>query len=38
MTGLQSPYDEPINPEITLDTEKSTPQECLEKILAYLKL
>lgn len=36
MTGLQSPYEEPINPEITLDTEKQTPQECLEKILAYL--
>ncbi len=43
MTGLQSPYEEPINPEITLDTEKSTPEQCLQIItkkleeLGYLK-
>lgn len=37
MTGLQSPYEEPQNPEIILDTEKNTPQECLEVILSKLK-
>lgn len=37
MTGIQSPYEEPLNPEITLDTEKDTPQDCLEKIIRYLK-
>jgi adenylylsulfate kinase len=37
MTGLQSPYEEPINPEVMRDTEKTTPQECLDKIISYLK-
>ncbi len=37
MTGIQSPYEEPQNPEIILDTEKSSPQDCLAKILDYLK-
>lgn len=36
MTGLQSPYEEPQNPELVLDTEKSTPQECLGIITSYL--
>ena len=36
MTGLQSPCEEPKNPEIMLDTEKTTPQQCLEKILSKL--
>lgn len=36
MTGLQSPYEEPQNPEVILDTEKSTPQECLGIIISYL--
>ena len=25
LTGLQSPYEEPQNPELVLDTEKLTP-------------
>ena len=37
MTGLQSPYEEPQNPELVLDTEKLTPQECLDDIMSYLK-
>lgn len=38
MTGIQSPYEEPLHPEIILDTEKNTPQECLDKIISYLKI
>jgi hypothetical protein len=38
MTCISSPYEEPINLEIILDTEKSIPQECLEKIISYLKV
>ncbi len=38
MTGIQSPYEEPTNPELILDTEKLTPQECLGKIISYLKI
>ena len=37
LTGLQSPYEEPQNPELVLDTEKSTPQECLDTMTSYLK-
>ncbi|MGI0088421.1 MAG: adenylyl-sulfate kinase [Nitrosotalea sp.] len=37
MTGLQSPYEEPENPEIILDTEKQTPQECLDAIIKKLE-
>lgn len=37
MTGLQSPYEEPTNPEIILDTEKFAPQECLHTIIENLE-
>lgn len=37
MTGLQSPYEEPLHPELILETEKTTPQECLEKIARTLQ-
>lgn len=43
LTGLQSPYEEPQNPEVILDTEKNTPEQCLQIItkkleeLGYLK-
>ncbi|HEX5359188.1 MAG TPA: adenylyl-sulfate kinase [Candidatus Nitrosotalea sp.] len=37
LTGLQSPYEEPQNPELVLDTEKLTPQECLDIIMSYLE-
>ena len=37
LTGLQSPYEEPKNPEITLDTEKYSKEECLEIIISALK-
>ena len=35
LTGLQSRYEEPQNPELVLDTEKLTPQECLDTIMSY---
>lgn len=37
MTGIQSPYEEPLHPEITLDTDNDTPAQCLDKILSYMK-
>jgi len=43
LTGLQAPYEEPINPEIIVDTEKNSPEQCLGMItlklqhLGYLK-
>ncbi|MCK5343348.1 MAG: adenylyl-sulfate kinase [Candidatus Heimdallarchaeota archaeon] len=43
MTGIQHPYEEPVNPEITVDTLKYDVEECAGKIidrcveLGYLK-
>ncbi len=30
MTGIQDPYEVPTNPEVTLDTEANTKEECVE--------
>lgn len=35
-TGLSAPYEEPENPEIILETDKKTIEECVEIILSYL--
>jgi len=43
LTGLQSPYEEPTKPELVLDTEILTPEQCLQIItkkieeLGYIK-
>lgn len=36
-TGIDSPYEEPFNPEIVIDTEISTIEECVVTIIDYLK-
>lgn len=36
MTGIQAPYEPPLNPEVTINTEKESPQECAERIIGYL--
>jgi len=36
-TGIDDPYEEPINPELVLDTVDSTPEENARKIIAYLR-
>lgn len=33
LTGLQDPYEAPENPEIIVDTERQTPEECVNVIL-----
>ncbi|MGK5092057.1 adenylyl-sulfate kinase [Deltaproteobacteria bacterium TL4] len=35
-TGISAPYEEPLNPEITIDTGKMSVQESTEFILNYL--
>ncbi|RST76316.1 adenylyl-sulfate kinase [Siminovitchia acidinfaciens] len=35
-TGISAPYEEPEHPEITVDSEHFTVQECAEQILKYL--
>jgi adenylylsulfate kinase len=36
-TGVSSPYEEPINPELTLDTDKLLLQDCVEQVLDLLR-
>jgi adenylylsulfate kinase-like enzyme len=35
-TGVDDPYEAPLNPEITLHTGATTPQENAERIMEYL--
>ncbi|MFY3741458.1 MAG: adenylylsulfate kinase [Candidatus Nitrosomirales archaeon] len=37
MTGLQDPYEEPLNPEVIADTERESPESNAEKILCTLR-
>ncbi len=36
-TGIDDPYEEPLNAEIVIDTEKASPAEAAEQILAHLE-
>ncbi len=36
-TGIDDPYEEPVNPEINVTTEKKTPTECAREIIDYLE-
>lgn len=36
-TGIDAPYEKPLNPEIVLDTVKHSAEENAEKIVAYLQ-
>jgi len=37
MTGIQDPYEEPLNPEVIIDTENEKPSECAEKVIEKLE-
>lgn len=37
-TGISSPYERPEDPEVTVHTDTQTIEECVDVILAYLKL
>ncbi|WP_088041707.1 adenylyl-sulfate kinase [Bacillus sp. EAC] len=36
-TGISSPYEAPLHPEIILDTDKLSINECVESVLQYLR-
>lgn len=36
LTGVQDPYEPPMNPEITINTEDESSEVCTEKIMDYL--
>ncbi len=35
-TGVDDPYEEPEQPELVIETDKETPEESAERILAFL--
>ncbi|MDE1841717.1 MAG: adenylyl-sulfate kinase [Thaumarchaeota archaeon] len=37
MTGISSPYEEPENPELVLDTEKYSTTQCLDMLISKLR-
>ncbi|AGK99065.1 adenylyl-sulfate kinase [Clostridium pasteurianum] len=37
-TGIDSPYEPPVNPEITVKTHIDSLEECVSKIIDYLEL
>lgn len=36
-TGISSPYEEPETPEVVLDTDKHTLDECVDQLVEYLR-
>jgi len=36
-TGISDPYEEPLNPEVTLETATETPRQSADRVLAYLE-
>ena len=36
-TGIDDPYEEPTDAEITLDTEACSPEESAEQVIQYLQ-
>jgi adenylylsulfate kinase len=36
-TGVSDPYEPPTNPEVTVETDKASPEECLEVVLNRLR-
>jgi adenylylsulfate kinase len=36
-TGVSDPYEAPLNPEITVHTDRETPAESAARIIAYLE-
>ncbi|MBM7649814.1 adenylylsulfate kinase [Bacillus ectoiniformans] len=36
-TGISSPYEEPVNPELILETDRFSIDECVEQLIDYMK-
>jgi adenylyl-sulfate kinase len=37
-TGVSDPYEEPLNPEIVVETDRETPEESVGKIISTLEI
>ena len=35
-TGVSAPYEEPVAPDLELDTELEEPQACADQVIAFL--
>lgn len=35
-TGISSPYEEPVNPELIIDTGETSLEACVEQVISYL--
>jgi adenylyl-sulfate kinase len=35
-TGVSDPYEDPVDPEVVLDTQEETPEESAEKVLSFV--
>lgn len=36
-TGINSPYEEPVHPELVVETNRYSIKECVDQVIAYLK-
>ena len=36
-TGISAPYEEPLSPEIIVESDKQTPKESVQQVIQYLK-
>ncbi len=36
-TGISAPYEEPESPELVIETDKHSPDECVSRVLGYLE-
>ena len=36
LTGLQDPYEEPLNPDVVVDTELETVDACVDRIMSVI--
>lgn len=36
-TGVNHPYEEPENPDVRIDTDKNSVEECVEKVMDFLE-
>ncbi len=37
-TGIDDPYEEPLKPEVTLETDRETPEQSVMKIIQKLEV
>jgi len=35
-TGISDPYEEPLSPELIINTDKDSPEECVSKLMKFL--